>query len=62
MTIIHMRGHGRLRRLIGRWLGRGRPERPDLDLIELEGLDGHLMRDIGLLPARDRIISRDVFR
>lgn len=61
MTTIRTRGRGGLLRLIGSWLGRGKPERTglDLDLIELEGLDGYLMRDIGLRPARERQADRE---
>lgn len=64
MTKIHTRGRGGLLRLIGGWLGRGKPRRTglDLDLIELEGLDGYLMRDIGLLPTGKRPASRDLSR
>lgn len=62
MTTIRTRGRGGLLRLIGGWLGRGKPERTDLDLVELEGLDGYLMRDIGLSPTHERHTSRDIFQ
>ena len=62
MTTIRTRGRGGLLRLIGSWLGRGKPDRTGLDLVELEGLDGYLMRDIGLRPARERQAGRDTFR
>ncbi|KJS08874.1 MAG: hypothetical protein VR78_17260 [Hoeflea sp. BRH_c9] len=64
MTNINTRGRGGLLRLIGGWLGLGKPGRTglDLDLVELEGLDGYLMRDIGLFEADERPASRDIFQ
>ena len=45
---------GRFHFLFGGWFGRRRDCSETVDLVELEGLDGHLMRDIGIEPGRTR--------
>ncbi|MGI0523874.1 hypothetical protein [Rhizobium giardinii] len=60
MTTIRTRGRGGLLRLVNRWLGREKPACEEPGLLTLEGLNGHLMRDIGLSPHSDRYPHRDI--
>jgi hypothetical protein len=62
MTTIRNRGRGGLLRLVNRWLGRDRPACEKPEFLTLEGLNGHLMRDIGLSLHSDRFPHRDVRR
>lgn len=62
MTTIRTRGRGGLLHLVNRWLGRERPTCEEQELLTLERLDSHLMRDIGLSPHNNRYPYRDIRR
>lgn len=62
MTTIRTRRRGGLLHFIGRWLAPRCPDTIDIDLIEFEGLDGYLMRDIGLSRHHERDSDPDTAR
>ena len=60
MTTIRNGGRGGLLRLVSRWFGRRQPIHDEIGLIALEGLDGHLARDIGLSLHSEHYPRRDI--
>lgn len=62
MTTIRSGERRGLRRLMDRWIRRGQPPSDEIAVMQVDGLDAHLMRDIGLSMHSERYPRRSIRR